>query len=334
MPNFEVHLTRGRSAPAVAEPLYPEEDGHFIQFKYSCPPSRCWPSRPRWSRSRPRSAIWLALRGAGARAYRAEHLPVCLTVWPPWLLAHRRIVLMGKFYGHELVLGQVNLLFAVIVSVGVLLAATDRGVGAGGLFALAVIIKPYAVLFLPWLAAQGASGRSQPQRESPSSRSSCRFRSTAGRARSRSTWIGGAPSRCRRRRTCSTPTTAWHDVCKMDRKWHHLDGPGRRHGRRTPGPRRGDLSDAPRTAPPRRTRSRTPVGPDPAAIAWGWCIVPDRHASGDVRRQLRPGPALQWCASARGSHWESSPSRSTTWWESACATYFIAASVIACATWP
>ena len=40
-----------------------------------------------------------------------------LPAWrrPPWLLALITFVLMAKFYGHELVLGQVNLLFAVIV---------------------------------------------------------------------------------------------------------------------------------------------------------------------------------------------------------------------------
>jgi Glycosyltransferase family 87 len=66
------------------------------------------------------------------------------------------LVLMAKFYGHELVLGQVNVLFAVSVIAAVLLVADERQGPAGGLFALAVIIKPYAVLFLPWLAAQGA----------------------------------------------------------------------------------------------------------------------------------------------------------------------------------
>ena len=63
------------------------------------------------------------------------------------------VIAMGKFAGHELLLGQVNLLFAVIAA-GALLALRSRhDKTAGALIALAVIVKPYAVLFLPWLAA-------------------------------------------------------------------------------------------------------------------------------------------------------------------------------------
>ena len=154
MPDFEVYWRAGSRA-AVAEPLYREEDEHF-QLKYL----------PAFAvLAIPLAMIPLTVAKAAWFGITAGLIPVLLGLSlallparrrPPWLLALVTFVLMAKFYGHELVLGQVNVLFAVIVIAGVLLAATDRAARSGLLFALAVIIKPYAVLFLPWLAAQGA----------------------------------------------------------------------------------------------------------------------------------------------------------------------------------
>jgi hypothetical protein len=61
---------------------------------------------------------------------------------------------MLKFYAHELVLGQVNVLFAVIVAGAAGCLRAGREAAAGGLIALAIVVKPYAVIFLPWLAAR------------------------------------------------------------------------------------------------------------------------------------------------------------------------------------
>ena len=64
------------------------------------------------------------------------------------------MIAMGKFYGHEIVLGQVNAPFAVIVALA-LLALRDGSEARGGLLvALAIVVKPYAVIFLPWLLAR------------------------------------------------------------------------------------------------------------------------------------------------------------------------------------
>jgi hypothetical protein len=65
---------------------------------------------------------------------------------------------MAKFYGHELVLGQVNLLLATVALAAVHLLGRGRPALAGLLVALAVVIKPYAVIFVPWLGAQRAVG--------------------------------------------------------------------------------------------------------------------------------------------------------------------------------
>src|SRR6188472_793778 len=154
MPDFEVYWRAGSRA-AGAEPLYREEDEHF-QLKYL--PAFAVLAIP---------AAMLPLTAAKAVWFgiTAGLIPVLLGLSlamlparrrPPWLLGLLTLVLMAKFYGHELALGQVNVLFAVIVIAGVLLIADDRQGPAGWLFALSVIIKPYAVLFLPWLAAQGA----------------------------------------------------------------------------------------------------------------------------------------------------------------------------------
>ena len=71
---------------------------------------------------------------------------------PAWILTLIVIAAMGKFYGHELVLGQVNLLFAVIVTAAILTLRANREIAAAMLFVAAVVVKPYAILFLPWLA--------------------------------------------------------------------------------------------------------------------------------------------------------------------------------------
>ena len=57
----------------------------------------------------------------------------------------------------ELVLGQVNLMFAAVIAAALL--ALDRGrEGWAGVFvALGVVLKPYGALFLPWLLARRRS---------------------------------------------------------------------------------------------------------------------------------------------------------------------------------
>ena len=151
MPDFEVYWRAGSRA-AAAEPLYREDDEHF-QLKYL----------PAFAvLAIPAAMLPLPVAKAIGFGISVALIPVLLALSLGLLPERRRpasalalvtFVLMAKFYGHELVLGQVNVLFAVIVITGVQLVANGRRAGAGLLFALAVIIKPYAVLFLPWLAA-------------------------------------------------------------------------------------------------------------------------------------------------------------------------------------
>ncbi len=151
MPDFEVYWTAADRARAAA-PLYRVEDGHY-QFKYL----------PAFAvLAIPLSLVPLAYAKALWLAVSVALIAALITISiallperrrPAWILATAAVVTMGKFFGHELLLGQVNLLFGVVAT-GALLALRSRhDRTAGTLVAIAVVVKPYAVLFLPWLAA-------------------------------------------------------------------------------------------------------------------------------------------------------------------------------------
>jgi len=152
MPDFEVYW-RAASRAAAGESLYRASDQHY-QFKYL--PAFALLAIPLGLLPVAHAKVaWFACSVAllVALITLSLRLPAQLRK-PRWLIVAIVVVAMGKFYGHEIVLGQVNLLFAV-VAVGVFLALkSGREAGAGLLAALAVVIKPYAVIFLPWLGAQ------------------------------------------------------------------------------------------------------------------------------------------------------------------------------------
>jgi len=152
MPDLEVYWTAAVRARA-AEPLYRVEDQHY-QFKYL----------PAFAVL----AIPLGMLPIGAAKILWLFASVALVAAlillsvrllperrrPVWLLVLATVVVMGKFYAHEIVLGQMNAIFAVVVALASL-ALRDGSEARGGLLvSLAVVIKPYAVLFLPWLAAR------------------------------------------------------------------------------------------------------------------------------------------------------------------------------------
>jgi hypothetical protein len=152
MPDFEVYW-RAAVRAAAAEPLYRAEDQHY-QFKYL--PAFAVLAAPLGLLPLQQAKIfWFGLSVALLLALVASslHLPAERRK-PRWLLAAAVVLAMGKFYGHELVLGQVNLLFGVIAVGSLLWLKHGRDVPAGLLIALAVVVKPYAALFVPWLLAQ------------------------------------------------------------------------------------------------------------------------------------------------------------------------------------
>jgi alpha-1,2-mannosyltransferase len=133
-----------------AEPLYRPEDGHY-QFKYL-----------------PLFAIVMAPLGAldeeaGKMLWFGISVGVlaALLRWSIIALPDRRlsqvtlfwitVILMAKFYVHELLLGQTNLLLGGLL-VGALLAVQrDRPFTAGALVGAGVFVKPYALILVPWL---------------------------------------------------------------------------------------------------------------------------------------------------------------------------------------
>jgi hypothetical protein len=152
MADFEVYW-RGASRAAAAEPLYRADDEHY-RFKYL--PAFAVLTIPLSVMPLPAAKIvWFAASVA---------LLVLLISTSLRLLPERRqsdtllivlaAVALGKFFGHELILGQVNILFGVLAATAFLAMKRRDELLAGVLIGLTIAIKPYGVLFLPWLAAR------------------------------------------------------------------------------------------------------------------------------------------------------------------------------------
>jgi len=150
MPDFQVYRTAAERA-AVAEPLYREDDGHW-QFKYL----------PAFAVLATPLAV-IPLPAAKGAWFAMSAVLMVVLLWlslrampeirrPPVVLLVVTFLAMAKFYAHELALGQVNLLFAVLAVLAIVLMRSGREIPAGVALAFAVIVKPYAAIFLPWLA--------------------------------------------------------------------------------------------------------------------------------------------------------------------------------------
>jgi hypothetical protein len=152
MPDLAVYWTAAVRA-RTAEALYRVEDQHY-QFKYlpafavlAIPLGMLPPEAAKTAWLIASVALVMALIALSVHLLpeRRRHV---------WLLVAVTLVVMGKFYAHEIVLGQMNSLFAVVVVLAAL-ALRDGAEARGGLLvALAIVIKPYAVLFLPWLGGR------------------------------------------------------------------------------------------------------------------------------------------------------------------------------------
>ncbi len=133
-----------------AEPLYPLDAGHY-QFKYL--PAFALLMAP-LGMLNPETAklFWFAIEvGLIAALLRWSIAALPGPRHAPHVLLGFAIVLMAKFYGHELLLGQTNLLLAVLL-VTVLFAVQDnRPLRAGAIVGAAVFVKPYSLVLLPWL---------------------------------------------------------------------------------------------------------------------------------------------------------------------------------------
>jgi hypothetical protein len=156
MPDYEVYR-RAAARAARGEPLYRPDDGHY-QFKYL--PAFAVATMPVGVGSeRVVRACWF---GASILL-----LVVLLRTTATALPEMRRsraaligatFVLLAKFYAHEIELGQVNILMTALVVLAVVQIRNGREGAAGLLVAAAVVVKPYAVLLVPYLAARRRIG--------------------------------------------------------------------------------------------------------------------------------------------------------------------------------
>jgi hypothetical protein len=156
MVDFAVYHTAAARA-LDAEPLYRAGDGHY-QFKYL--PAFALAMAPfAWLPLEAAKAVWFGLSVA------------LLWVFVAWsirglpdrrrsatALAWLAILLMGKFYAHELNLGQTNILLGVVLVGSVLSLQQGYRARAGALVAVAVFVKPYAAILLPWLVPGAGVG--------------------------------------------------------------------------------------------------------------------------------------------------------------------------------
>jgi Glycosyltransferase family 87 len=150
MDDFDVYRVAAGRALA-SEPLYREEDGHY-KFKYL--PAFAIMMAP-FTGLEPQTAkaLWFAV---------SVGLLAAFVRWSVYALPDRRrseralmvvaVVLMAKFYGHELTLGQSNILLGTVLVTALLAVKAGRSLVAGALFGLAVFVKPYAIILLPWVA--------------------------------------------------------------------------------------------------------------------------------------------------------------------------------------
>jgi hypothetical protein len=152
MPDFDVYRTAGARAFA-AEPLYRADDGHF-QFKY-LPAFAIFAAPLSLAPAAAAKGAWFALSAILMLVLLALSLRALPEIHrPPAVLLVITFLAMAKFYAHELVLGQVNLLFAVLVVLAIVWMRSGLDAAAGLLLALAVVVKPYAAIFAPWLATR------------------------------------------------------------------------------------------------------------------------------------------------------------------------------------
>jgi hypothetical protein len=133
-----------------AEPLYRAEDGHY-QYKYF--PLFALVMAP----------FGLVDRETGKLLWFAVLIGLLVAVlrWSVTALPDKRlsqrvlmwaaIVLMAKFFAHELLLGQTNLLIGGLLLASLVALQRGQRAAAGALVGLAVFVKPYALILVPWL---------------------------------------------------------------------------------------------------------------------------------------------------------------------------------------
>jgi hypothetical protein len=152
MPDFEVYWRAGARAAAAA-PLYRPSDNdyqlkYFPAFAVAAIPLGLMPLAAA-------KAVWFTLSALSLVAL----MPVSVALLadrrkPMWVLIAVLLVALGKYYAEDLVLGQINTLVALVASLAILALNRGREAVAGLLVAFAIVLKPYALILAPWIAAR------------------------------------------------------------------------------------------------------------------------------------------------------------------------------------
>jgi hypothetical protein len=156
MVDFRVNYTAGERL-SHGESLYRPTDGHY-QFKY--PPFAAMLYVPLTALPLPAAkAVWYLLilcasAGVFYLAWRLSPPGSGSPAWAAWL----PLLILGRYFLRELQLGQINALITLLLLLmtAFLLRAERPGhpaaePGAGLLWGLSVALKPYALIFLPYL---------------------------------------------------------------------------------------------------------------------------------------------------------------------------------------
>ena len=152
MPDFEVYWRAGARA-AAAEPLYRPSDQdyqlkYFPAFAIAAIPLGLLPLATA-------KAVWFTMSAAALVVL----LPLSVALLPHrrqsvWLLMGVLLIGLGKYYAEDLVLGQINTLVALVAALALLAVNRGRESVGGLLVALAIVLKPYALILAPWIAAR------------------------------------------------------------------------------------------------------------------------------------------------------------------------------------
>jgi hypothetical protein len=152
LPDFEV-CRKTAARVLAAEPLYRESDGHW-KFKYLPANGVIWAPVALLPREVSRAMWYAAMVALLVVLLRTSASLIPAPLYSRGLLIGATFVLLGKFFVHEIDLGNFNLLMAALVVYAAYCMTRGREALAGALVALAIVIKPYAVLFVPYVLAR------------------------------------------------------------------------------------------------------------------------------------------------------------------------------------
>jgi hypothetical protein len=151
--DFVVYRIAADRALAAA-PLYRPDDGHY-QFKYF--PAFAVAAIPLAKIDQDFAiAVWFFLSfGLLVAFVRRSVRALPERRHGELALALLTTLLLGRFYVRELIFGQDNVLFGLVLVLALAALQVRRVALAGALVAMTVFIKPNGVVFLPWIAVAG-----------------------------------------------------------------------------------------------------------------------------------------------------------------------------------